>query len=119
MASVMELAGRFSAPETFKLVVVTEVAEIFVGVKLVVARLEKKPLVEVIEVPTAVIKLTLDKKDILFTKVVVAPFVELTVRAPFAETVRAVKFVESYANNKDDVPMVMAVEVVRLVVSGG
>ena len=119
MASVTELFGRVRVAETFKLVVVTEVAEIFVGVKLVVARLEKKPLVEVIEVPTAVIKLRFDKKDILFTKVVVAPFVELTVRAPSEETEREVKFVESYANNKDDVPMVMAVEVVRLVVSGG
>lgn len=119
MASVTELLGRVRVAETFKFVVVTLVVEIFVGVKLVVARLEKKPLVEVMEAPTAVRKLTFDKKDILFTKVVVAPPVELTVRAPSEETVRDVKFVELYASNKDDVPMVMAVEVVRVVVRGG
>ena len=56
MASVTELDGRFKAPETFKLVVVTEVAEIFVGFKLVAARVVKKPLVEVTLVPVAVVK---------------------------------------------------------------
>ena len=67
IASVTELFGRFKAPETFKLVVVTE--EMVVLPKLVTpvtfkfvlvtdekARLVKKALVEVMDVPVAVVK---------------------------------------------------------------
>ena len=76
MASVMELAGKDNAPETFRFVVVTLVPTaapkvmlvklalvlvmllvlILAGEKLVAARLVKKPLVEVTLVPVAVVK---------------------------------------------------------------
>ena len=56
MASVTELDGRFKAPETFKFVVVTLLALIYVGFKLVAAKVPKKPLVEVTDVPVAVVK---------------------------------------------------------------
>ena len=56
MASVTELDGNDNAPETFKLVVVTLLALIYVGFKLVAAKVPKKPLVEVTLVPVAVVK---------------------------------------------------------------
>ena len=50
------MEGRDKAPETFKLVVVTFVAERLIGFKLVAASVVKKPLVEVTLVPVAVVK---------------------------------------------------------------
>ena len=88
IASVIELFDKLTTPETFKLVVVTLAAMIFVGEKLVLTKLEKKALVEVTDVPVAVRKLTLAKNDILLAKVVVAELVELTVRAPSVPTER-------------------------------
>ena len=51
IASVMELDGRDSEPETARLVDVT-----FAITPLVPARFVKKPLVDVTEVPVAVVK---------------------------------------------------------------
>jgi len=90
IASTIELFGNDNAPVTFKFVVVTLLATMLVGEKLVVPRLVKKPLVLVILSPLAVVKLTLAKNEILLAKVVVAPLVELTVRAPSAPTERFV-----------------------------
>ena len=67
MASVTESFGRFRAPETFRLVVVTEVKTVLdklvrpemyklVDVTDVAVRFEKKALVEVTDVPVAEVK---------------------------------------------------------------
>ena len=51
-----ELDGSTRAPVTFKLVVVTLPELIYIGFKLVAAKVPKKPLVEVTDVPVAVVK---------------------------------------------------------------
>ena len=67
IASVTELFGRFKAPETFRLVVVAEEIVVlprlvtpvifkFVPVAEEIAKLEKNALVEVTDVPVAVVK---------------------------------------------------------------
>ena len=90
IASVIELFGRLTTPETFKFVVVTLEAIRLLGEKLVVARFVKKPLVLVTLSPVAVRKFTFAKNDIVLAKVVVTPPVELTVRAPSVPTERFV-----------------------------
>lgn len=55
MASVMELDGKATDPETFKLVEVMEVAIKLVRFKLVAAKVSKKPFVLVTDVPVAVV----------------------------------------------------------------
>ena len=58
MASVMELAGSATTPETYMLVLVAEVAVRLVTVSLTMTELVAKRLVEVTEVPDKVVKVT-------------------------------------------------------------
>lgn len=81
IASVTELFGKLRTPETYRLVVVTEVADKLFGEKFVAASVVKKPLVEVMLAPLA------DPKD----KPVALKFVEVAlVKMPAAGVVRPI-----------------------------
>ncbi len=105
IVSVIELAGRFNAPDTAKLVVValvvvklTPLAEVninpsvlmfvlvmfaavtFVGLKFVVASVVKNPFVEVMEVPFAVPKVVERKFEVVAKRLVVV--IEVPTRGP-------------------------------------
>ena len=55
IASVIELAGRVIAPVALKFVVVMLVVLMLAGAKFVAAKVSKKALVDVTEVPVAVV----------------------------------------------------------------
>ena len=80
--SVIELVGRVICPVALKLVVVTLVARILVGLKFVTANVVKNPLVEVMEVPLAtpnerLVEVTLPMSEVRKLVVVAKRLVEV------------------------------------------